>query len=155
MRIEIASRKSIESRAQQPFMAGTALISCFDDELEPVNLENLPGYMLQLQFNDVGIEDFMDFDNSIPEGEEFSRLTQSYHMITEGQAKQLAEFYHSINDKAELLICQCEHGESRSTAIAAAITQHERGQGIEYFIEDRYFPNKTVYKAVYSALKSI
>ena len=61
---------------------------------------------------------------------------------------------HSIKDKAELLICQCEHGESRSTAIAAAITQYERGQGIEYFIEDRYFPNKTVYKAVYSALRS-
>ena len=77
------------------------------------------------------------------------------NMITENQAKQLAEFYYSIKDKVELLICQCEHGESRSTAIAAAITQYERGQGIEYFIEDRYFPNKTVYRAVYSALKSI
>ncbi len=155
MRLEIANRESIERRAEEPFEAGTALISCTDMELEPVKLENLPEYILRLQFNDVGTEDFLDFDNSTPSEGELASLAQYHHMITKSQAKELAEFYHSISDKARLIICQCEHGESRSAAIAAAITQYDKGQGIEYFIDERYFPNKTVYKEVYSALNSL
>ncbi len=152
MNITIANRKKIEKLAENPFSSATALISCTDIENDPVKLQNMPDYVLRLQFDDVGIEDFADFENNLPSEEEVSRLSRYYHIITDEQAIQVANFYNEIKDKVELLICQCEHGESRSVAIAAAIKQYECGEGIGYFVDERYFPNKTVYKKVYKAL---
>lgn len=152
MKIEIMSRKETEKRAKRPFNDNTALISCTDTDLGVTELENEPALLLRLQFDDVSSEDFMDFDNKLPPPEEMKSLAHYHHMITEEQAEQTAEFYLKNRDKIELLICQCEHGESRSAAIAAAISQYENNDGIKYFIEDRYLPNKSVYRAIYKAL---
>ena len=57
-----------------------------------------------------------------------------------------------ISDKAELLICQCEHGQSRSAATASAITEYYNSDGIKIFASDEYFPNKIVYRKIYEAL---
>ena len=59
----------------------------------------------------------------------------------------------NIKDKAEFIICQCEHGQSRSAAVAAAITEYLYNDGIKIFSSDDYFPNKVVYRKVYEYLK--
>lgn len=155
MKIEIMNRKQIEERTKLPFDNATALISCTDVDLEEVKLVHEPTMILRLQFDDVGTEDFMDFDNKLPEPEEVQRLATYHHMITDDQANKVASFYFENKEKIELLICQCEHGESRSTAIAAAIAQYENKDGIKYFIQDEYLPNKSVYRLIYNALNKI
>ena len=75
------------------------------------------------------------------------------NIITNKQAKEIAEFYHRVSKTAKTLICQCEHGQGRSAAIAAAINEYTDGNGIDIFADDRYFPNKVVFRKVLKALK--
>ena len=56
-------------------------------------------------------------------------------------------------DEINTLICQCEHGQSRSAAVAAAILEFRSRRGIDVFSNDNYFPNKVVYRRVLAALK--
>ena len=53
----------------------------------------------------------------------------------------------------DTLICQCEYGQSRSAGVAAAIIEFTTGGGIRIFADDRYYPNKFVFRKVYNALK--
>lgn len=62
------------------------------------------------------------------------------------------EPYESIKDSVCCVICQCEHGQSRSAAIAAAILEYETQNGISIFTDDKYYPNKVVFRKVYRAL---
>lgn len=55
-------------------------------------------------------------------------------------------------DKAETIICQCEYGQSRSAAIAAALSEFFWKSGIDIFADDRYFPNKLVFRLTLQAL---
>lgn len=68
---------------------------------------------------------------------------------------EIVEFYFSIREKVNTLICQCEYGESRSVAVAAAISEFESREGLQYFIDEKYFPNKLVFRKVFAALRSI
>ena len=75
-------------------------------------------------------------------------------MLSDEQAKEIADFYFSIKGSTNLLICQCEHGQSRSAAVAAAIIEYKNKSGIEIFADDNYYPNKVVFKKVLNALKT-
>ena len=52
------------------------------------------------------------------------------------------------------IICQCDYGQSRSAACAAAILQHFEGRGIDIFADYRYYPNQLVYHKIFDALKN-
>lgn len=52
------------------------------------------------------------------------------------------------------MICQCEHGQSRSAAVAAAIMEFRSRRGITVFAHDSYYPNKVVFRKVLEALKN-
>ena len=68
------------------------------------------------------------------------------------EADALAQFiYEAIRDRLSL-ICQCDYGQSRSAACAAAILQHFEGRGIDVFADYRYYPNQLVYHKIYDAL---
>ena len=69
------------------------------------------------------------------------------------QAKEIANFVMNIKDKAEFIICQCEHGQSRSAAVAAAILEFKSRKGIDIFSNDRYYPNKVVFRKTLKSLK--
>ncbi len=155
MKIEIMNRKTLEERAKQPFPSHTAIISCTDFEDVQVRCEYLPEHILRLEFDDVSLADFADFDGTMPPEDELERLCKKHHMFTSEQAAEVAEFYISIKDTTELLICQCEHGESRSAAIAAAIMQYISRNAIEIFADEKYIPNKTVYRMVLDSLNHI
>lgn len=141
--IQIKSRNEIE---KMTFAPRTALISITDYGFDFAELKNEPSYLLQLAFDDVSMDELEDLTE-----EEMEK----YHMLTDEQAKQIVEFYHSVHNKVDILICQCEHGQSRSAAIASAIMEYRNGNGIDVFIDDRYYPNKTIFKKVFKQLEEL
>lgn len=152
MNIEIENRRSIEKRAQNPFAPHTALISICDFDEDYARLRNKPQFLLQLKFDDVGADIFDEILGRKPTKEEALAIARKYHMMTVKQAQQIADFYANVKDEADTLICQCEHGESRSTAVAAAIAEYESKNGIRYFIDERYYPQKLIFRRVFKAL---
>ncbi len=69
------------------------------------------------------------------------------------EADELAEFIENALSDGYDLICQCDYGQSRSAACAAAILQYYSGCGIDIFADYRYYPNQLVYHKVFDALK--
>ena len=141
MNIEIQSRLEIEKLAKKPFSVPTALISIGDVGSDPPKLQNLPDYLLRLTFDDMELYD-LEYETS---GSYANRL------FSDKQAEQIIDFVTDCRDKIELLICQCEYGVSRSTAIAAAIKQYIDGDGIRFFADNRYHPNIYVFGTTMNA----
>jgi predicted protein tyrosine phosphatase len=159
MKIEIHSLKSIEARAMLPFASHTILISMGDTNEEPLRLQNKPGHILRLEFDDITLQEIkeeFDLPESVASSDvaliEMLRI-KNIHIFSDKQARQIAEFVLRYNSETELLICQCHYGQSRSAGCAAAITEYFNGDGIDIFANDRYYPNKLVYRKVIKALE--
>ncbi len=69
------------------------------------------------------------------------------------EADLLAEFIYEARDGGRNIICQCDYGQSRSAACAAAILEHFYGRGIAIFADYRYYPNQLVYNKIFDALE--
>lgn len=154
MFIDIKSRKAIEHMALKPFPDNTALISITDFDCPFANLKNKPDYLLQIAFDDEPIAD--DFGEEIghePTDEEKTEIEKKYHTLTERQAQKIVHFYHSVKNTAKVLICQCEYGQSRSAGIAAAFREYSTHDGITIFADDRYCPNKSIFRKILSLLR--
>ena len=150
MKILIKSRKSIEKLARNPLPENTALISITDHGCDFADLEHKPAYLLKLSFDDV---DGDVFEHN-PTADDIAEITSKYHMLTDEQARQIAAFYNSVRGNAETLICQCEYGQSRSAAVAAAILEYGSHKGITIFAHEKYCPNKYVFHKIYHALQN-
>ena len=154
MKILIKSRSEIEMMSQTHFPAHTALISITDAYCAFAKLANQPEYLLQISFDDVDNDVFVDELGRKPSEEERHALETKYNMLTDAQALQIATFYFDHKDAMSTLICQCEHGQSRSAAVAAAILEFRCRRGIAIFSHDNYYPNKVVFRKVLGALKN-
>jgi hypothetical protein len=146
MKIQIKNREAIET---MEFAPKTALISITDDGWHFAELRSKPDYLLQLAFDDVDNDIFIGRKSS---EEERKQIEAKYHMLSDNQAQQIAEFYNEICGKVETIICQCEHGQSRSAAVAAAILEFRGRRGIRVFAHDNYYPNKAVFNKVFKQL---
>ena len=153
MKILIKSRAEIERMSKHPFPEHTAIISITDADDIPVSLEHEPKYLLRVSFDDVDNDVFMDELGRAPTPEERIEIEIRYNMITNDQANQIASFYYNNQKDISTLICQCEHGQSRSAAVASAILEFRSRRGIEIFSDDRFYPNKVVFRKVLNALK--
>ena len=138
IKIEIESRKSIAIRAKEPFSPFTSLISIADANADFEVLEYEPTHVLQVKFDDV---------------DESDEPQDKHHILTDEQAKEIADFIMKANTLANTLIIQCEYGQSRSAAIAAAARQYYFGDGIEIFADERYYPNRFIYQKALNALR--
>ena len=147
-KILIKNRDAIE---QMNFVPKTALISITDVNYGFAKLTSEPDYVLRLAFDDVDNDIFDDVATDVDR----SIVAERYHMLSDEQAKQIAEFYAKIHNKTDIIICQCEHGQSRSAAVAAAILEYRSRSGIRIFSNDKYYPNKAVFNKVLQALKTI
>ena len=154
MKIVIRSRKAIEKMSKIPFPKGTAIISITDASDSPVNLENQPDFLLRLAFDDVDNDVFADEHIEELAEEERLEVEKEYNMFSDEQAIEIATFYDNNKENITTLICQCEHGQSRSAAVAAAILEVRSRRGIQIFADDRYFPNKVVFRKVLKAFQS-
>ena len=131
MKFHIQDRDLIEIISRKPFPKGTAVISIADVGSEFAELWYDPDELLQLRFDDY----------------------EPINALTDEQAKEIAEFYHRVSKTVKRIVCQCEHNKARSAAIVAAIKEYSEGNGIEIFADDRYFPDKVVFRKVLEALK--
>ncbi len=161
MRIPIVSREKIEKIAGAPFGERVALVSISDYGDEGARLAHEPMYLCRVAFDDVDNDAIAD---EVGEAEgttlgqaEDARLKaeERLHIISEAVARKIAEFYHAVSGKVDYFVCQCEHGQSRSAAVAAAIMEYRSGRGIDIFSSDKYYPNKVVFRRVLSALKEV
>lgn len=155
MKIKIMSRRKIEDFCLNPMQEQTALISITDFDNTFANLKHKPQFLLQLMFDDVPVGDgFVEEEGRKLTQKEITELEIKYHSITDKQVVEIVEFYNSVKDSVDLLICQCEHGQSRSAAIAAAIMEYESRKGIDVFANDWYYPNKSLFRKVLKHLNS-
>ena len=154
MDVIIMSRRGIEERGRLPFSDNTAVISITDASYPFAELECQPRHRLRLAFDDVDGDVFVDELGSHYSIAERQALERKYHMFSDEQARDIAVFYWDILlEGVETIIIQCEHGQSRSAAVAAAIREFADGDGISIFADDRYYPNKLVYRKTLKALR--
>ena len=124
MNIKIMSRDAIEMFCEHPFVEKVALISITDYGYDFAELKNKPQHLLPLAFDDVDSDVFIDELPESPSTDDKIKIEKKYHMFSNDQANQIVEFVNDVWDKVDVIICQCEHGQSRSAAIAAAIMQY-------------------------------
>lgn len=147
MKVNIYSREEIEKLIDNDFPKNTAVISFYDpkgirsDNLSPVDYKNKAEIVYQVAVYDIDIdvlEDYnLTFDTYLPE------------------AKEIAEFIYKAKEKGLDIICQCQYGQSRSAACAAAILEHFEKNGISIFADYRYYPNQVVFNKILKALDEV
>lgn len=147
MNVEIQSRKAMEARIPLGLPRNVAVISFYTpmNHRDPEEIRvNYSGACDRVFF--VGIPD-IDVE-----------LLPAYGYTYEtylGEADALVAFIRdAISDGCDL-ICQCDYGQSRSAACAAAILQHTERRGIDVFADFRYYPNQLVYRKVFEALERL
>lgn len=145
MKVSIYSRKAVEEILQSDFPKHTAVISFYDppnirtgEISKPVDYKGKPERFFIVAVHDIDIDILGDygltFDTYFPE------------------AENLAEFIRQAHDDGLNIICQCEYGQSRSAACAAAILEHYYKDGISIFADYRYYPNQLVFNKLREAL---
>lgn len=145
MKVDIYSRKAVEELLKNDFPKNTAVISFYDppnirtgEISKPVDYKGKPERLFTVAVYDIDIDILEDygftFDTYFPESE------------------SLAEFIRRAHDDGLDIICQCEYGQSRSAACAAAILEHYCKDGISIFADYRYYPNQLIFNKVRKAL---
>lgn len=144
MNVQIYSRTNIEKLiAEGTFPQNTAVISFCDCGTEPrdrVNYNGVCSRVMYIELDDLELDELngagYSYDTFFPEADE------------------AAEFIIDAYKSGMNIICQCEYGQSRSAGCAAAIKEHYRREGISFFADPRYYPNKVVYHNILDALKA-
>ena len=141
MKIQVCSRTELRKMAEQSFTEPTAVISISDSDAPSVELQNQPDHILQLAFDDVYFDSFYEADD------ETIFINFSVY-----DAKEIVKFVAAHKDEVGTIICQCEMGQSRSAAVAAAISEWLNGDGIKYFADDQYSPNLYVFRVLFQEI---
>ena len=146
MKVEIYSRKAIEKLKSTGFPISTAVISFFTMTNKNTREKNRVDYsgvcdrVFYVGIPDIDIEILSDYG-----------YTYEAYLA---EAGQLAEFIRAAVADGLDIICQCDYGQSRSAACAAAILQYYEKRGIDIFADYRYYPNQLVYHKVFDALNT-
>ena len=145
MRVQIYSRQAIEELLQDDFPKNTAVISFYDppskrtgEIFEPVDYKGKAERVFTVPIYDIDIEIL----------EEYGLTFDTYFL----EADSLAKYIHQAYKDGLDIICQCEYGQSRSAACAAAILEHYCKDGISVFADYRYYPNQLIFNKVKNAL---
>lgn len=153
MNVKVYSRKAIEEvlqddeLIQEGIFDNVAVISFYDppnkrtgEVYEPVNYKGKVERVFSVAIHDIDIEILEDygltFDTYFPE------------------VNALADFIIKAIQECRTIICQCEYGQSRSAACAAAIKEYIDRTGIDIFSDYKYYPNQLVYNKIFTALNN-
>lgn len=144
MNLSIHSRKDIQPLIEGALPENTAVISFYSpqragtSDYRPVNYLSKPERLFYVCIPDIDIQTLPSFG-----------LTYDTYLAN---AAELAEFIiHAVQDGLDI-ICQCDYGQSRSAACAAAILEYFESRGISIFADYRYYPNQLVFNKIYEAL---
>ena len=137
-KVEIISRKTAKNLIKTGFPENAAVICFYDPGDLPVDYSAVCKNVFNIPVHDIDIAilgDYgLDFDSYFPE------------------AEKLAEFIADAINNGFDIICQCEYGQSRSAACAAAILEVFNKSGIEIFADYRYYPNQLIFNKLRNAL---
>ena len=145
MKVDIYSREAIAGLISQSFPQDVAVISFYTPkekrggEADPVDYSAVCGRVFFVGIPDIDIE-------VLPK---YGYTYESYFT----EADELARFILRAREDGLDIICQCQYGQSRSAACAAAILEFFEGRGIDIFADYKYYPNQLVYHKVFDALK--
>lgn len=141
MEIKIYSRKALEAAMSRCFFQKTAVISFANpkNDKDRLRFDGLCEKTFYVTVPDIDIERLADYGYTY----------ESYL----SEADELAGFIYKAKTEDRDIICQCDYGQSRSAACAAAILQHFEKRGIDIFADYRYYPNQLVYHKVFDALE--
>ena len=146
MRISIISRRDAEEQLRSgTFPENAAVISFYSPgkvraaDYNPVDYAGKPTRLYYACVPDIDIEALSDFGYTY----------ETYF----ADADELASFIYEAVKGGLDIICQCDYGQSRSAACAAAILEHFERKGISIFADYRYYPNQMVFNKVLEALK--
>lgn len=141
----ILSRSAAEKLLQDGFPRNTFVISFYDPPSkrtgqvsQPPDYSGMPPDVFYVPLHDIDLEIL----------EEYGLSYDTYFP----EAPALAAFIYDAMENGGNIVCQCEYGQSRSAACAAAIREHFYGGGIEIFANYRYYPNQLVYNKLKAAL---
>jgi len=141
----IFSRSAAEKLLQDGFPRNTFVISFYDPPSkrtgqvsQPPDYRGMPLDVFYVPLHDIDLEIL----------EEYGLSYDTYFP----EAPALAAFIYDAMENGGNIVCQCEYGQSRSAACAAAIREHFYGEGIEIFADYRYYPNQLVYNKLKAAL---
>lgn len=147
MNVKIYSRKAMEGLLKDNVLENTAVISFYDPPSKrnskvstPVDYTGKCDRVFSIGIHDIDLEILGDYG-----------LTYDTYFP---EADEVAEFIYKAKQDGLDIICQCEYGQSRSAACAAAILEHFYGTGISVFVDYRYYPNQVVYHKVFDALEN-
>ena len=147
MEVSIYSMKAIGELFEKGFPQNTAVISFYTPKSKRDYME------IRVDYIDVCDRVFYvgipDIDIEI-----LSEYGYTYKTYL-AEADELAKFIDKAKENGLDIICQCDYGQSRSAACAAAILQHFEGRGIDIFADYRYYSNQLVYHKVFDALEKL
>ncbi len=147
MNIAIYSRAAIEKKFAQGPLSNTAVISFYDPPQARAKIRTLPPIDYSGKAARVFSTALHDLDRDVLPS--FGLSEETYFPNVD----ELAGFIHKAHADKLDIICQCEYGQSRSAACAAAILQHFEHNGISVFADYRYYPNQLVYNKIFDALE--
>ncbi len=107
-----------------------AIISFRDPQYPPLSYDHEPSWILDIPCEDLDEDELGDYGYT----------KETYFK----EAQKAAGLIRKALSEGRPIICQCEHGMSRSAGVAAAILQFTEKEGIEIFMDGRFFPNKTI-----------
>ena len=145
MNVTICSRKRAEELLRNGFPPHTAVISFCDPPstdrpapTPPPDYIGAAARVFTVAVRDLDLSVLPDvgltYDTYLPE------------------ADALAKFICQSKADGLDILCQCEYGQSRSAACAAAILEYFDGSGISIIADYRYYPNQVVYHKIMDAL---
>ena len=138
MKTTILKQKELLDYLKDNDYTKLALISFCDKDDEGMNFSNYRN----LQYIKCSIDDlwYDEIEDEKPYNEAF---------------KKIGKFVVDCSNKhVDTILCQCVHGESRSAACAAAITEYYNHDGIKIFADYKYSPNQYFYNKIYEAIES-
>ena len=147
MEVSIYSRKAVKELIEKGFPKNTAVISFYtpknkrDYEENRVNYNGMCDKVFYIGIPDIDIEILSDYG-----------YTYDTYLA---EADKMAKFIDKAKENGLDIICQCDYGQSRSAACAAAILQYYEGRGIDIFTDYRYYPNQLVYHKIFDALEKV
>lgn len=154
--VKIMGRNELEELSRHGFADGTYVISITDADAPLVRLTHKPAGILRMVFDDVGNDEFPISCHVMEDAdaEDLAVIDLISNPITSSQGKQIAQFINDNLAKMNHLICQCEMGQSRSAAVAAAVIDSHADAPCDIFDDSRYWPNRLVYHTVLDAFGS-
>lgn len=148
MKISIFSRKEIQKLMDSDdFPENTAVISYYNSKMRQLNREYCPvnysGFCDNVLYCEV---DDLDYD--------YLKEKNFTYDTFFPESADVAKFVYDAYNNGMDIICQCDYGQSRSAATAAAIAEHFYKNGIWIFADYKRCPNQVIFHKVFDALEN-